>query len=48
MLDDVDPDMITMNNVFGHLVKEISITRYGHNRQQHFSPMKFTTTLTQC
>ena len=25
--------MITVNNFFGHLVKEISITRYGHDKQ---------------
>ena len=25
--------MITVNNFFGHLVKEISIIRYGHDRQ---------------
>ena len=26
-------DMITVNTFFGHLVKEISITRYEHNKQ---------------
>ena len=25
--------MITVNNFFGHLVKEISITRYGYDKQ---------------
>ena len=29
---DIDADMITVNNFFGHLVKEISITRYGHDK----------------
>ena len=28
---DIETDMIIVNNFFGHLVKEISITRYGHN-----------------
>ena len=32
-LADIDSDMITVNNFFGHLVKEISITRYGHDKQ---------------
>ena len=30
---DIETNMITVNNIFGHLVKEISITRYGHNKQ---------------
>ena len=29
---DQTADMITVNNIFGHLVKEISITRYGHDK----------------
>ena len=33
MLADIDSDMITVNSFFGHLVKEISITRYGHDKQ---------------
>ena len=46
---DIETDMITVNNFFGHLVKEISITRYGHNRgHQHLLPMKPTSTLTLC
>ena len=36
----IDSDLTTANNLFGHLVKEISITRYGHNKQliPTFSP----------
>ena len=36
----IEADMITVNNCFGHLVKEISITRYRHDKQlkQTFSP----------
>ena len=30
---DIDTDLITVNNLFAHLKKEISITRYGHNKQ---------------
>ena len=30
---DIDAGMITANNFFGHLVKEIGITRYGHDKQ---------------
>ena len=30
---DIDADLITLNNFFTHLVKEISITRYGHDKQ---------------
>ena len=33
MFADIDSDMITVNNFFGHLVKEISITRYEHDKQ---------------
>ena len=33
MLADIDSDMITVNSFFGHLVKEISRTRYGHDKQ---------------
>ena len=32
VLDDIDPNMVTVN-VFGHLVKEISIIRYAYNKQ---------------
>ena len=34
--------MITVNNFLGHLVKEISIIRYGHDRQliSTFSPFE--------
>ena len=37
---DIDTDIITVNNFFGHLVKEINITRYGHDKQliPSFSP----------
>ena len=39
---DIDADMITVHNFFGHLVKEISITRYRHDKQliPTFSPYK--------
>ena len=30
---DIDADFITVNNIFAHLVKEISITRYGNGKQ---------------
>ena len=30
---DIDTYMITINNFFYHLVKEISITKYGHDKQ---------------
>ena len=33
VLADIDSDMITVNNFFGHLVKEISITGYGYDKQ---------------
>ena len=33
MLADIDSDMITVNSFLAHLAKEISITRYGHNKQ---------------
>ena len=37
---DIDRDMITVNNIFGHLIKEISITKYGsdNNLIPIFSP----------
>ena len=36
----IDRDLITANNFFGHLVKEISITKYGNDKQliPTFSP----------
>ena len=36
----IDRDLITVNNFFGHLVKEISITKYGNDKQliPTFSP----------
>ena len=30
---DIDADLITVNNFFAHLVKEISVTRYGNDKQ---------------
>ena len=30
---DIDADMTNVNNFVGHLVKEISITRYRHDKQ---------------
>ena len=29
---DIDEDMITVNNVFGHSIKEIRVTKYGSNK----------------
>ena len=37
---DIDGDMITVNNFFGHLIKEISVTKYGSDKEliPTFSP----------
>ena len=37
---DIDDDLITVNNFFAHLVKEVSITKYGSNKEliPTFSP----------
>ena len=37
---DIDLDLITVNNFFGHLVKEISVTKYGSDKEliSTFSP----------
>ena len=37
---DIDVDLITVNNFFAHFVKEISITKYGSNKEliPTFSP----------
>ena len=32
MLVNIDSDTITVNNFFGHHIKVISITMYGHNK----------------
>ena len=39
---DIDGDMITVNSFFGHLIKEISITKYGSHKEliPTFSPCK--------
>ena len=39
-VNDIDDDLITVNKVFAHFVKEISITRYGNDKQlmPTFSP----------
>ena len=29
---DIDEDMITVNNVFGYSIKEISVTKYGSDK----------------
>ena len=29
----IDDDLITVNNFFAHLVKEISVTKYGSNKE---------------
>ena len=38
--DDIEFDLITVNNCFAHLIKEISMTRYGNDKQliPTFSP----------
>ena len=37
---DIDTDIITVNNFFAHLIKEISITKYGSDKEliPTFSP----------
>ena len=30
---DIDADLITVNNFFGHFVKEVSITKYGSDKE---------------
>ena len=37
---DIDSELITANNFFAHLIKEISVTRYGNDKQRipTFSP----------
>ena len=37
---DIDDDLITVNKIFAHVVKEISITKYGSDRElpPQFSP----------
>ena len=39
---DIDADVITVNNFFAHFVKEISITKYGSDKEliPTFSPNK--------
>ena len=39
---DIDVDMITVNNFFAHIVKEISGTKYGSNKEliPTFSPFE--------
>ena len=38
--NDIDTDLITVNNFFAHLIKEISITKYGSDKEliPTFSP----------
>ena len=31
--NDIDDDLRTVNNFFPHFIKEISVTRYGNNKQ---------------
>ena len=47
---DIDSNQITVNNFFGHLLKQISETKLGSDKNQslHFLPMKLTSTLTLC
>ena len=37
---DIDGDLITVNNSFAHLIKEVSITKYGSDKEliPTFSP----------
>ena len=37
---DIDSDLITVNNLFAHSIKEISVTNYGNDKQliPTFSP----------
>ena len=39
-VQDIDSDLITVNIFFGHLVKKISVTKYGSNKEliPTFSP----------
>ena len=30
--DDIDTSLITVNNVFAHLITEISVTKYGNDK----------------
>ena len=49
--DDIDTDLITVNNFFAHLIKEISVTKYGNDKQliPTFSPfMRYINTLIPC
>ena len=32
-MSDIDTNFISVNKFFGHLIKQISITRYGNNKQ---------------
>ena len=43
-VSNIDNDLITVNNFFAHLVKEISVTKYGSNKELSL-PMKFTNIL---
>ena len=47
---DIDVDMITVNNFFAHWVKEISVTKYGSDKEfpPTFSPGKCTNIQTVC
>ena len=47
---DIDTDLMTVNNLFSHFVKEISITNYGSDKKliPTFPPTKYTSILTVC
>ena len=47
---DIDSDLITVNNFFAHWVKEISITKYGSDKEliQLFVLGKFINILIKC
>ena len=45
-VQDIDSDLITVNNFFDHLVKKISVTKYGSNKEliPTFSPWCYVET----
>ena len=47
---DIDDELITVKNFFAHLIKEISVTKYGSDKYsfQHSLPMEFTNILILC
>ena len=47
---DTDDDLITVNNFFAHMIKELSVTKHGKEKQliPPFHPMRSTTNLPRC